>query len=127
MRNARWFFVVVTLLISGSVAAAECTLDLEAEEAKVRAATSCASAHAILTGCLWGSTADISRASMTREKCESEFMSRLTGRQETSYQRKLAACQRKYARQSGTMYQSMQAVCEADAARAFAGKHGSRK
>lgn len=67
MRNARWFFVVATLLISGRVAAEECAFNLE------------------------------------------------------------AACQRNYERQSGTMYQSMEAVCEANAALAFARKHGPRK
>jgi len=90
---------------------ATCTLDLAAEEAKVAAARSCEDAHEIYEACLWGSTADVQRGAMIRELCEKGFLGTLGAVQKKKYNRRIATCEKKYSREDGTMYRSMEAVC----------------
>jgi hypothetical protein len=126
----RWLaFVALTVCVSliNGRAFAECDLDLEKEEAKVRAARTCKEAHKLYEACLWGSTGDIQRGAIVQEKCEALFLNKLNGAQKGGYRYRLAACDRKFARREGTLYQSQNAVCHADAAYAFARKYGGRK
>ena len=54
------------------------------------------------------------------EKCESGFVARLTPKQRASYQRQIRQCERKYARETGTMYRSFAASCRVNVALRFA-------
>ncbi|MCC3245331.1 hypothetical protein LG047_08340 [Methylocystis sp. WRRC1] len=111
-------FALIFILLATSAGAVDCSMDLEAEEAKVRAARTCGEAHKIFVSCLWGSTADIQRGAMVTAKCEAVFLSALPTAQANAYRRKIEACGKKYARKDGTMYRSMAATCAADAAHA---------
>jgi hypothetical protein len=50
------------------------------------------------------------------EKCEALFDGKLSAPQKSAYSRARHACERKYARESGTMYRSFEAFCLAQAA-----------
>lgn len=116
-------------LIMTAVAARaqECERDLDAEARKMRATKDCAAVYKVFDSCLWGSTADVQRGALVRDMCELEFRTRLKPAEAKAYQHKIEGCGKKYAKQSGTMYRSMEAACAAKAARDFWMRYGARK
>lgn len=127
MRRMKFMLVFTILGLSTGASMAECSMDLEAEEAKVRAAKTCDEAHKIYSDCLWGSTADIQRGDIVQQKCEAAFLATLPAAQAKAYRRKIAACEKKYEKKEGTMYRSMAATCAADAAYAYKVRFGADK
>lgn len=115
--------LIFMLSFGASPALADCDFDLAAEEAKVAAAKDCGSAYKIYETCLWGSTADVQRGAMVQELCEKGFLGKLNAAQKKGYQRRIAVCERKYQKQDGTMYRSMEAVCAAGTAHEFWKNH----
>jgi hypothetical protein len=127
MRAVAVVLLSAALLAAGVARAEDCEHDLEAEAKKMRAAKDCEAAYRTFDACLWGSTADVQRGALVREICEAGFVTRLKPDQTKAYQRKTGACEKKYAKQSGTMYRSMEAACAAKAARDFWGRYGAQK
>ena len=125
--RAVWLMLLCFGLGTAATARADdCERDLEAEAKKIRAAKDCGAAYKTFEACLWGSTADVQRGALTREICEAGFLSRLKPTAAKAYQGKISACSKKFAKQSGTMYRSMEAACAAKAARDFWERYGVR-
>ncbi|WP_424361144.1 hypothetical protein [Methylocystis parvus] len=118
--------LIFLLSLAASPALADCDFDLAAEEAKVAAAKDCGEAYKIYEACIWGSTADVQRGAMVQELCEKGFVSKHSGALKKNYERRIGVCERKYQKQEGTMYRSMEAVCAAGSAHDFWKKYGSK-
>ena len=80
----------------------------------------CAAAHARLKACAWGSSADDQFAAIVIKKCEGDFLASLGARARRGYARKVGACANDSASQSGTLFQSIRAICATSAAHAYA-------
>jgi hypothetical protein len=79
-----------------------------------------------MEACAYGASGDTALGGAVREKCEPEFQPKLTKAQKRAYHREQKRCNEKYARQSGTMYRSFTAFCQARSAVAYAAKFGAR-
>lgn len=84
-------------------------------------APGCRAAYKLMEACAFGSSADVQTGAAVVEKCEPGIPPRLR----SAFERDRAACIARYARQDGTMYQSMAAFCVAKAAMRY-GTPGSR-
>jgi len=104
----------------------ECVRDIDAIIARVNAARSCDAAYKIIDDCNFGASGDVPTAGAVQEKCERDFLATLTGAQKRAYQRKISVCERKYAKEDGTMYRSFTAFCQAGAARDYARRFKAR-
>jgi hypothetical protein len=56
------------------------------------------------------------------EKCEADFLGKLTPAQRRAYDGEQKACSRKYLNKSGTMYRSFEAFCGVYVARNYSTK-----
>lgn len=113
--------LVALMSACGSAAAADCpSWDLDRIERDAKAAPSCAAAYEVVAACVFGSTADTGPVTVVIDRCEGEFLARLKPSQVRNYERRLAACDRKYAGREGTMYVSMNMYCRLDVAVALA-------
>jgi hypothetical protein len=86
---------------------------LDAQTAAISRASSCKEAYATMSSCASGASGDVALGEAVRQKCEPLFLGRLSAAQRRAYTREQRACSEKYARQSGTMYLSMAAFCQA--------------
>lgn len=82
---------------------------------RIDAAPTCAQGLKIFQGCGWGSMADVVTAGHVIEKCEAVFEGKLSRSQKQSYDRAQKACDRKYARETGSEGRSLTAFCYAEA------------
>jgi len=125
--------VSATLMLAMSVLPAplqakDCPVEefgLEAREDAIRKASTCRQALEIMDACAYGASGDTGLSSAVRERCEPEFLPKLSKAQKRAYDSEQRRCDRKYARQSGTMYRSFTAFCQAQSAVAHAGKFGA--
>jgi hypothetical protein len=97
----------------------------EAREDAIRKAPTCKRALEIMTACSYGAGGDIGLGAAVRERCEPDFLPKLRTAQKRAYDREQRRCVRKYARQSGTMYRSFTAFCQAKSTVAHAGRFGA--
>ncbi len=65
---------------------------------------------------------DVSLGAVVTEKCEGDFLSKLTAAQRRAYDGEQKRCSRRYLNQSGTMYRSFEAFCGAYVARNYSAK-----
>lgn len=126
----RTVLAVVALAISTAASAAkdepkkeQCpTHDLDAIEKLIREAPSCQRAVAVFEICEFGASGDVSLGAAVTEKCEGNFLSKLSAAQKRVYNRKQKRCVRKYQDKAGTMYRSFEAFCGAYVARDYSAK-----
>jgi hypothetical protein len=126
----RIVLAAVMLAISVAASAArdapkkeECpTLDHQEIEELLRQAPSCQRAVAVFEICQFGSSGDVGLGAVVTEKCEADFLGKLTPVQRRSYDGEQKACGRKYLNKSGTMYRSFEAFCRAYVARNYSTK-----
>lgn len=128
MRN-QTFLALLALAISVATSAAsqpkkeQCpTQDLDAIETLIREAPSCLRAVAIFESCQFGAGGDVGLGAAVTEKCEGDFLSKLSAAQKRIYDRKQKRCLRKYQSKVGTMYRSFEAFCSAYVARDYSAK-----
>jgi hypothetical protein len=100
---------------------------MKAVGAAVRNAPNCGRAYRMLEACQLGSTADNALADTVKSKCEPMFMDKADAAIKKAYERAQVRCNKIAERNSGTMYQSFAAVCQAGAARDFARKFSGAK
>jgi hypothetical protein len=120
--------VSAMLLLVTPLRAKDCPVQefgLEAREDAIRKASTCRQALEIMEACAYGAGGDTGLGAAVRERCEPEFVSKLDKARRRAYDREQRRCDRKYARQSGTMYRSITAFCQAQSAVAHAGKFGA--
>jgi hypothetical protein len=105
--------------------AAECTLerDLDAMVGALKQAPSCVAAYKMFEDCAFGASGDVPLGEAVQEKCEGGFLAKLDAAKKSAYSNQLAACDRKYAKQSGTMFRSAKAFCRAGMARDYAKRY----
>ncbi|MDQ8732233.1 hypothetical protein [Bradyrhizobium sp. LHD-71] len=85
-------------------------------EKLILAAPSCEQGLKIFQSCGMGGTSDVIVGAVVVVKCEAVFEGKLSARQQRAYDRAQAACDKKYASESGSMYRSLTAFCSAEAA-----------
>ena len=85
-------------------------------------APTCADALKMFEACGYGSSIDVQFGATVTEKCEGDFLPKLSASQRKVYDREKDACTRKYAKQEGTMYRSFEAFCRAKLAAGYARK-----
>src|SRR5215207_8819091 len=120
--------VSAMLLLATPLRAKDCPVQefgLEAREDAIRKAATCRQALEIMQACAYGASGDTGLSSAVRERCEPEFLPKLSKAQKRAYDREQKRCDDKYARQSGTMYRSFTAFCQAKSAMAHAAKFGA--
>lgn len=101
----------------------ECpTLNHQEIEDLLRRAPSCQRAIALFEICQFGSSGDVSFGAIVTEKCEADFLGKLSAAQRRAYDREQKQCARKYASEDGTMYRSFEAFCGADVARNYSAR-----
>jgi hypothetical protein len=85
-------------------------------------APGCDKAMSIFQACETATAGDVGLGAIVTQKCEKDFLARLTPPQNQVYQHKLRACDRKYRDQSGSMYRSFEAFCRAKIAQRYSRK-----
>ena len=119
--------VSAMLLLATPLSAKDCPVQEfghEAREEAIRKAPTCRQALAIMEACAYGAGGDTGLGAAVRERCEPEFLGKLRKAQRRAYDREQRRCDRKYARESGTMYRSFTAFCQAQSTVAHAAKFG---
>jgi hypothetical protein len=118
------------LMVSGTALAAgmDCpTLDYDKVESLLTAAPSCDASMQLLLACQRGASGDVGSAMIVIKKCEPDFLPSLSKRDHHAYDRKVGACWNEFANDSGTLYQSIRAICAADVAHTYAGRAAKHK
>jgi len=95
------------------------SLTLDETVAAIKAEPTCDASMKLFQECSYGASGDVSLGTAVREKCEADFLPKLSAPQKQIYQRGQQACLRKYAHESGTMYVSWSAFCGAELAQRY--------
>ena len=99
---------------------------LDAREDAIRKAPGCMQALEIMQACAYGASGDTGLAAALRERCEPEFLPKLSKAQKQAYDREQKRCDDKYAKQSGTMYRSFTAFCQAQSTVNYSRRFGTK-
>jgi hypothetical protein len=83
-------------------------------------APSCDQSMALFRICSYGASGDLALGAIVRERCEGDFIDRLSADERRRYDRWLRFCERRYRNEPGTMYRSFEAFCVATVAQAYA-------
>jgi hypothetical protein len=111
--------LAATLAVARSNAA-ECPVaGADATSEAIKSAPSCGAAAEVYGLCTWGSSMDIRFAAIAIEKCEAEFLGKLTAQQRRAYDQAKTRCGRKHAREAGTLYRSFEASCSVAVAKTY--------
>lgn len=95
------------------------SLSLDETVAVIKAEPTCDASMKLFQDCSYSASGDVSLAAAVREKCEADFLPKLSTPQKQIYQRGQQACLRKYVHESGTMYVSWSAFCGAELAQRY--------
>ena len=137
--KAKRHFVVAAAILFGSSALAieQCPVsDAESEKAggyveaviaAVRSARNCKRAVKTLEACQFGDSKTNRLLEIVETKCEPLFMTKASTAVKTAYKQAQERCDMIAEKNSGTMYQSLAAVCRAEKAHDFARKYGREK
>jgi hypothetical protein len=123
MRTISLLVAAALIAFAPAWAAAECTIERDAWDDAFRDAPSCGAAYRLFETCSYGAGADVPLGATVQEKCEADFLGKLAGAKKAAYRKQLAACDRKYAREEGSMYRSFAAFCRAGIARDYAKRY----
>jgi hypothetical protein len=96
------------------------TEDAQEIERLLAEAPSCDRSMALFRICAYGASGDMALGAVVRERCEADFLDKLKGTERRRYDRWLRFCERRYARETGTMYRSLEAFCAATVAQVYA-------
>jgi hypothetical protein len=121
--------VSAALLFATPVQAKDCPVKdftLDAREEAIRKAASCPQALEIMQACAYGAGGDTSLSNAVHERCEPGFLPKLSKAQKKAYDREQKRCDDKYAKQSGTMYRSFTAFCQAQSTVNYARRFGAK-
>ncbi len=122
--------LVFIFLMSGLMPALamECPTSDHAEvEKRVADAPSCDTSMQLLLACQLGSSGDVGLSLIVIKKCENDFLASLSDSARRSYERKVAACAAKFVNRSGTLFQSVRAICWAEVAHTYATQAKARR
>jgi hypothetical protein len=122
--------VICLICLIGAVPAiaADCpTTDSVEAGQRIADALTCDASMQLLVACQLGSSGDVALSQIVIEKCESDFLTSLSKSARATYDRKAGACGNRFAGQSGTMYQSIRAICAAEVAHIYASRAAKAK
>jgi hypothetical protein len=80
----------------------------------------------IMQACAYGAGGDTSLSAALHERCEPEFLPKLSNAQKRAYEREQRRCDDKYAKHSGTMYRSFAAFCQAQSTVNYSRRFGTK-
>ena len=115
-------------LLASPVQAADCPVERGGDTISdaIEKAPTCEAAQKVFEACAYVASIDTQFGAIVTEKCEKDFLARLSPAQAKTYQGRKDACSKKYAKQDGTMYRSFEAMCISKLAvgysKRFAGK-----
>jgi hypothetical protein len=116
------------LLATLPVAAEDCqNLQNEERQAVIRKAPTCDKAMVAFGDCAFGASGDTGLGQIVTEKCQGDFLQKLSTSQKQGYERGIKRCNDKYAKMQGTMYVAMAAYCRAQLAQTFSHKYSKSK
>jgi len=98
---------------------------LDAKEEAIRRAPTCKAAYEIMEACAYTASGDTGLGEAVRERCEPEFLPKLSKPQRRVYDQEQKRCTYKYAKHNGTMYVSFSAFCRAESTVKYAAKYGT--
>ena len=119
MLGRTFLALLAVVLLAAPLKAKDCPVEtrvegtLEAKEEAIRKAPSCKEALAIMEACSYGAGGDTGLGEALRQRCEPEFLPKLSKAQRKDYNRGIRRCNGKYRNESGTMYRSFEAFCRA--------------
>src|ERR1700741_3465369 len=90
--------VSATLILATSLQAKDCPVQdfgWEAREEAIRKASTCRQALEIMEACAYGAGGDTGLGEAVRERCEPEFLPKLSKAQKHTYDREQRQCDRK--------------------------------
>lgn len=90
-------------------------------------APSCDASMDLLIACQRGSSGDVPPALTVIKKCEDKFLASLSKSARRVYDRKVGACWREFAKETGTMYRSIRVICAAQLARTYADRAAKQR
>lgn len=101
--------------------------DHEQIEKLVTDALSCDASMQLLMACQLGASGDVGLSMIVIKKCEDDFLASLSAGARRGYERKVGACGDEFANQSGTLFQSIRAICAAQVAQNYASRAAKAK
>lgn len=116
------------LVLAVPAIAADCPVERngDAITTALEKAATCADAQKVFEACAYVASIDGAFGGIVTEKCEKDFLAKLSPAQSKTYAREKNACTQKYAKKEGTMYISFMAMCHSKLAvsysKRFAGK-----
>jgi hypothetical protein len=125
------FALFAAALLTTPLKAMDCPVEtrvegtLEAKEEAIRKARSCKAAYQIMEACAYTASGDTGLGEAVRERCEPEFLPRLSKSLRRVYDQEQRRCTHKYVNKSGTMYVSFSAFCRAESTVKYAAKYGA--
>ena len=124
----RFCWLILATLLAAAPARAECPVNgAEATSDAIAAAPTCAIAAAIYGVCTWGSSMDVQFGQPVIEKCEAEFVHKLSKKDKNAYDRAQKRCTDQYAHKEGTLYLSLAMSCAVNVAKDYAKRFGRPK
>jgi hypothetical protein len=107
------FALAAALLIAAPAQAADCPVERSGDTISdaIEKAPTCDAAQKIFEACAYVASIDTQFGAIVTEKCEKDFLTKLSPAQSKTYQSRKDACAKKYAKQEGTMYRSFEAMC----------------
>ncbi len=116
------------LLLTPPAAAEDCQkLEFDAREALLRKAPTCDQAMELFGGCNAGGSGDINLGQIVTEKCQGDFLQKLSAGQRRSYDRGMKRCNDEVKEDEGTLSRAMAAGCRAELAQSYAHKFGKAR
>jgi hypothetical protein len=101
--------------------------DIDTLMQRLAEASSCQTAFVLFQACSFGTGGDVALGAAVVERCEADFIKRLSASERRAYARQRRRCAGKYRNQLGTQYRSFEAFCEADVARRYAERFSGRR
>jgi len=116
------------LLLTLPGAAGGCReLEFEAREALLRTAPSCDKAMELFASCNAGGSGDINLGQIVTEKCQADFLKKLSAKQQRAYEGEIKSCNDEVKEDEGTLSRAMAAGCRAQLAQSYAQKFGKAR
>jgi hypothetical protein len=105
--------VVAILMLAAPSRAADCPVARNGDTISeaLEKAPSCAAALKLFEACAFVASIDSMFGGIVTDKCEKDFVGKLSAAQRKTYERRKETCTHKYAKQEGTMYRSFEAMC----------------
>jgi hypothetical protein len=113
------------LLLIRPAAAEDCReLEFGAREALLRAAPTCDKAMELFGNCNGAGSGDINLGQIVTEKCQADFLEKLSAKQRRTYEGEIESCNAEVKQDEGTLSGAMAAGCRAELAQSYAEKFG---